>query len=601
MPIEKTSQDLSLPIDRDGIKQELQFMRELLVDALSEVQTTVNIFNQNIETVTQAIREGRVSPELLQALSEIEGLGEVVEKVIRGDKISKEQAKALVDALERFGRSVEQFQEVIVVDLGSVVRDLSTGLLREDLPETVRRGFLESIQGIFKVYSEKLMAIMKSADEEFIVALETNRKFFDSLVNKLDKDTQAKVKQLEQELRTTVDEQRRAEIVSEIRKQLEPVAVIPQSLKELQLIQAEQIKFDKDTTEYLRSLISRIESDVTDIKIYSTLKDLNRNMDKLVLTNQEIEDTLETQTSFGKSLRELFLENPQFGVRELSKGVIQTVLSAFGLGFLSPLVEGIDPFELATRGFGKLRGVGWRINRASRIGGILGRTAGTFAPEIGRSITGTTRTAGRLGGLLGQIGRVGGAISAGMGGLGGGLLSGLKAGARFLGPVGLLLTAGTALGGGLSGWREAENIFGVKEATLGQKLSAGAGGLLSSLTLGLIDRESLARGIYNIGGRVGNFVKSVVNPENLAKINPIGFVSGLFDKSKDEIRGVAPVKTPSEKVVATEITRRVEGAKPQQPSQVVMPPSTKPQPQPVGQAKVIDDKDLLLVNSLLFA
>lgn len=67
----------------------------------------------------------------------------------------------------------------------------------------------------------------------------------------------------------------------------------------------------------------------------------------------------------------------------------------------------------------------------------------------------------------------------------------LKGAARFLGPVGLALTAGMALSDGVSGYSRAGEIFGKDEKDLNfnDKGSAGVGSALSGLTFGLLPEK----------------------------------------------------------------------------------------------------------------
>lgn len=100
-----------------------------------------------------------------------------------------------------------------------------------------------------------------------------------------------------------------------------------------------------------------------------------------------------------------------------------------------------------------------------------------------------------------------------------GLLSKGASFAKFLGPVGVALTAGKGIYDGVSGWNDAGSTFGLekgKEATTGQKSASAVGSLLSGLSFGLLDKDSTAKSIYDFfGGNSKNKEKLDKNSEQL--------------------------------------------------------------------------------------
>jgi cell wall-associated NlpC family hydrolase len=180
-----------------------------------------------------------------------------------------------------------------------------------------------------------------------------------------------------------------------------------------------------------------------------------------------------------------------------------------------------------------------RQNRRGRFGRLLGGFGAGSAMSGG--MDGNTRT-GRRQGLFGKMkdgfnslhdkafqrrqtstlrGASGGASKAGLKG-------GLKAGARALGHglkfipgVGLIAGAGMGIMDTINGAKNANEIFETHNATLGQKISAGAGGLLSGLSFGLLDRDKMAQGIHGIGSKIGNFGKGLMGGfGGLGSLNP---------------------------------------------------------------------------------
>ncbi|EJF07111.1 hypothetical protein ThvES_00008160 [Thiovulum sp. ES] len=81
----------------------------------------------------------------------------------------------------------------------------------------------------------------------------------------------------------------------------------------------------------------------------------------------------------------------------------------------------------------------------------------------------------------------------------------LSKGAKFLGPLGLLTS--TAISG-VSGWNDANTNFDIEdgqEATLGQKLSSSAGGILSDLSFGLLDSKTSSNFIHDTGSKLMDY------------------------------------------------------------------------------------------------
>lgn len=129
----------------------------------------------------------------------------------------------------------------------------------------------------------------------------------------------------------------------------------------------------------------------------------------------------------------------------------------------------------------------------------------------------------------------GGMMSKLAGGAGGMLKKGgslLAKGARFIPGVGLAVTAGSGLLGAVNGANSANEIFKTEKATLGQKMSAGTGGLLSALSFGMINKESAAQGLHSMGSRVKDFLgfgkKKEGEGENSS--NPIVKMSSWVEK-----------------------------------------------------------------------
>ena len=130
------------------------------------------------------------------------------------------------------------------------------------------------------------------------------------------------------------------------------------------------------------------------------------------------------------------------------------------------------------------------------------------------------------GSKLARLGKAGKALT-GLGGralASGASLAGKAAlgAAKFLGPLGLAVTAGMAIYDGFQGWNKAGENLGIdeKDLTFGNKAASSAGSIVSGLTFGLVDAKDASKGINNFFG--GN--KTIEKYEKMGAIdhNSIG-------------------------------------------------------------------------------
>lgn len=133
---------------------------------------------------------------------------------------------------------------------------------------------------------------------------------------------------------------------------------------------------------------------------------------------------------------------------------------------------------------------------------------------------------------------------------GGKLLKGLgtaaKIGGKMLAPLGIALAAGDAIGG----YMNAEENLGIqdREATFGEKLSSGAGSLVSGLSFGLIDEKAAAKNIKHwtgAGPDNGSKVQAA-NPMLENEYDAMGNVIGTkISETPATVSKAAAVTTPS--------------------------------------------------------
>lgn len=145
--------------------------------------------------------------------------------------------------------------------------------------------------------------------------------------------------------------------------------------------------------------------------------------------------------------------------------------------------------------------------------GFFGKL-GKFIPGFGAKGTGLMRG----GSMMARAGMFGGSIIGGVKSLGSKAL-GLGAGgvkvagtaARTLGKVvkfvpivGTAIAAVMGIFDAFSGWQDAGKVFETDAPNFGQKISSAIGSVVSGLTLGLIDSDTIAKGLYSIGDSIAS-------------------------------------------------------------------------------------------------
>jgi hypothetical protein len=283
------------------------------------------------------------------------------------------------------------------------------------------------------------------------------------------------------------------------------------ALKELEDLSATNINFTQDQNVALKKILTELSDSAIDkAKLRGTLSDLNETMDAAVLTNKDLEKKLKEKDDKGKTLEESALAG---GIKGMAKtgisGLIDLALGQFGLG-------GLGLGEVVAGGAIPLAGKGI---------GMLGRAGGGLLKGVG--------------GLFGLGGAGAAAGAAGVAGAGGAAAGGglLKAGGKLLGKAALPLALAMAGYDAYKGFTNAEDIAGLgkgQKAGLGTKAQAAGASVLSGLTLGFVDPKTMYKGIEKgidfLFGKEGIFGKSSSFLEKIMKLNPIGFILSAFDK-----------------------------------------------------------------------
>lgn len=213
------------------------------------------------------------------------------------------------------------------------------------------------------------------------------------------------------------------------------------------------------------------------------------------------------------------IANKEFGVKEdggskkddKEEGGIFSAIASFLGAKLGPVFSTLGSFL-----FKPFKSIGSLIMKPFKfLGGTLSKFTGEFGNvlkgfggKFGKIFSGKGGLLSKLGGmvkgLIGSVGNMTGKAAGALGSVGGKALGVLGKGLKFLGPIGAALGVAAS---GLSGFMEAENIFG-KDATIGNKISATIGGIASGLTLGLVETETMAKGIQAIGDSIADVGKA---------------------------------------------------------------------------------------------
>ena len=248
------------------------------------------------------------------------------------------------------------------------------------------------------------------------------------------------------------------------------------------------------------------------------------------------------------------------------------------LGSLGMVTKGVGfalkkPLELAKTGLKRIAS-----NASNKIGNsfrsVWGATKGKgkklldLGMKKGSGLLGIAkRGANSISGALNSIfstgkGKIAGGAAKSVGGLakaGGGLLRMLGGAARFAGPLGIAVTAGIGIIGGVTAAIEEYKKPG---GSLSSAVREGAAGALKALTFGLVSQETFSDGFKAIGDKFDSLTTGVTNMASKAWDGVKTLIpteEGLkksFTKLKDNLAPLSEIKLPTE-VSFSEIKKSV--------------------------------------------
>ena len=255
-----------------------------------------------------------------------------------------------------------------------------------------------------------------------------------------------------------------------------------------------------------------------------------------------------------------------FGFGTIARAALGAVRLAV-LGSLGMVKKGVGfalkkPFKLAKAGLKRIAS-----NASNKIGNSLRSVWGSgkgkskklldLGMKKGSGLLGIAkRGANSISGALNSIfstgkGKIAGGAAKSVGGLakaGGGLLRMLGGAAKFAGPLGIAVTAGIGIIGGVTAGIEEYK----KTGKLGLAVKEGAAGALKTLTFGLVSQETFSAGFTAIGDKFDSLTTGVTNMASKAWDGVKTLIpteEGLkksFTKLKDNLAPLSEIKLPTE-------------------------------------------------------
>jgi len=412
--------------------------------------------------------------------------------------------------------------------------------------------------------------VSKEEAEELVTVLEQFTGALEGFDKTLEVNLSDLLNQYKELLRDErIAEETRKEIVEEVKRLVEETKLTTDSAKAI-------VTATSDEFERVALALEDLAQDVTQEKIYASLRELNRKFDTSVLENRELRELLESQVEETKSFKEAFLEHPElFSVgREVGRGLL-TYAGTRLFGPLGGVVGALFGEKALELGWRVLRRVILRGRGGALAPGFLGAGGGVLGEALPSMTTvpvGGAGGGGVIGRVLGSIisipkaiattvGRVLG-VGGGAGGVVGGMLRKVSALPRTVASAvsrvlgvggGMISRVFSALGGAVLGGmaRVFSSLIGAPFRALGAVLrlpgGAGTGGEVSLLSRMFGGGASLLSKVF--GGGVSVFPRILGGLGRFARFIPgagllVGGLLGAFDflkgvLSPEEVTGGA--------------------------------------------------------------
>lgn len=365
--------------------------------------------------------------------------------------------------------------------LAAVMQEAQTNKELQAIFEKASKG--QELYGRELTQATEFMERITHALEESGVSLEINLPKAMESMEKFVKDT-------------NMDLATRREAFEDIQKALKTLKIKGDKVEELIKIDSDRLNFTEEESKKTNEILAAVreemaKSGVKDAKLTGTIRDLNKAMGSVVLTNKELNEYLDSEVE-GKSMKD-HLDNGLGAMGGgIKRGLFDTAGAALGLPGLGGVLEDISDVlpilsglkKFGGKGLGKMGGLLGKIPGMGRMGGAIGGMMSTVPSMASGNVLGAGAEAAA--GIGGSLLTKGGGLLAKVGGMGGLL----KGGGRLLGKAALPLALAMGAWDFKKGYSNAGEISGKGDkAGVADKIQAGVSSVLEGLSFGLVSAQ----------------------------------------------------------------------------------------------------------------
>lgn len=321
----------------------------------------------------------------------------------------------------------------------------------------------------------------------------------------------------------------------------------PKDIEKLTSVNKEILMVLKDIEEKL--------VDEQDTSIKKTEKNVEKNIESKIIKEEPKKDE---ESWLSKLFSSLFGAGI-FNLLKFAKNPLGLVTSLFSLGkgTLLPLVsnivtKAISPIkgllDIVMKMISKIPGVSNLLDKTSKLKTNIQKTVDNTKSKIldvkDKTANNISNTKDTIKNSLSKenvksIAKEGLKKSSSL------LKGGLKAASgalRVMGPIGLVIGIALSADDAVAGYKNASSNLGIEEKNLttGNKIASGAGGFISSMTLGIADAKSTGQGLNNVTG--GNSVIEKYEAEGIIDYDWIGDSEVKDWKKLENLSGTEIIK-----------------------------------------------------------
>ena len=376
-----------------GIKNPLDDARDKLESMLSQLDNTLRLVDENLETIAKEADAGNETAKEVLELYENNGdeLKQIISRFMSSQSISPKDAKLLVNTSKELIDRLEKLDLTVKVDLKDVldkaledIRNGTEAQAREGAKSAVdvARTATQSIRE-FKSADGLSFASLLRADRSLLANLSTDSEKFNQLADQFAKANHEDRKELEQALKDLVSTD------SPLVKQLQDLAALS----------VDNLHLNEEVREELVAAIKEIQDPVEKSLMEMRLRDMNNSLDQIVLSANEINDTLETQVGALGKLGDLFKKLPNMFLPSGGVGGIAAEVAQYlGIPFADQIGRITDSFVGtlgdAVKSLMTYFGISWLghkgklpfFSKGAKAGEKVGEKVGEAGAKAGESL-----------------------------------------------------------------------------------------------------------------------------------------------------------------------------------------------------------------------